>query len=367
LKNKTLEEYPWFCPEPFTNIMTSIGGSPKPCCHIDTKNWQGQDIVDFRKEFLNGSRDIIDKCCVRCIKQEEVGNKSFRQNYLQKFVDRNLDIDLENPPLLTMEYKAQNNLCNLRCNMCKPILSSSFAKENLALGKPINYKMNNKSHYEEISQPVYLKDLMELKLVGGETLAIAENYQIMEQCPSDVVLSITTNGTVTPKFNGKTIFDFIPKFKEVHMNVSIEFWGEKNNYLRFPSKWQTIMKNVKKFKSYKNCIVSHHVTVNALNIGHMLEIVDNTFCPISLDNLVYGDDEIYSVVSTPPSIREKYLDNYYKNYKKEIDHIISYLEDIEYDETQMWKMLQDIKDRDKYRGTCLIDILPEWKPYYEKL
>ena len=41
--------------------------------------------------------------------------------------------------------------------------------------------------------------------------------------------------------------------------------------------------------------------------------------------------------------------------------------DIEYDETQMWKMLQDIKDRDKYRGTCLIDILPEWKPYYEKL
>ena len=127
------------------------------------------------------------------------------------------------------------------------------------------------------------------------------------------------------------------------------------------------MKNVKKFKSYENCIVSHHVTVNALNIGYMSEIVDNTFCSISLDNLIYGDGEIYSVVSTPPPIREKYLDNYYKNYKKEIDHIISYLEDVEYDETQMWKMLQDIKDRDKYRGTCLIDILPEWKPYYEKL
>ena len=30
-------------------------------------------------------------------------------------------------------------------------------------------------------------------------------------------------------------------------------------------------------------------------------------------------------------------------------------------------MLQDIKDRDKYRGTCLIDLFPEWKKYYEKL
>ena len=31
----------------------------------------------------------------------------------------------------------------------------------------------------------------------------------------------------------------------------------------------------------------------------------------------------------------------------------------------MTRMLQDIKDRDKYRGTCLIDLFPEWKKYYE--
>ena len=46
----------------------------------------------------------------------------------------------------------------------------------------------------------------------------------MEKCSDDVVVRITTNGTVTPKFNGKDIFDYIPKFKKFIINVSIEFW-----------------------------------------------------------------------------------------------------------------------------------------------
>lgn len=362
-----IKDHPWFCPEPFTNLMTSIGGSLKPCCHIDVENWKGYDIESIRKEFINGGGDIIDKCCTRCIKQEETGNKSFRQNYLEKFLNRNLEIDLENPPLLTLEYKAQNNLCNLRCNMCWPMTSSGLAKENLALGKPIPEKMNNTAHYKRETPYIDLDGLLELKLVGGETLAIAENYEVMERCPPDVILNITTNGTVTPKFNGKDIFDYIPKFKEVNIHVSVEFWGNKNNYLRYPSKWRTITKNVKKFKSYINCNVEYQATVNALNVGYMNEFFDHSDCPVNIDNLVYGGGEIYSVVSTPPEIRDKYIEKYYTFYRKEIDHIISYLEDIEYDEEQMWMMLRDIKDRDKYRGTCLTDILPEWKSYYEKL
>ena len=38
---------------------------------------------------------------------------------------------------------------------------------------------------------------------------------------------------------------------------------------------------------------------------------------------------------------------------------------MEYDEKQMEHMLKDIADRDKYRGTCLTELFPEWKPYYE--
>lgn len=96
----------------------------------------------------------------------------------------------------------------------------------------------------------------------------------------------------------------------------------------------------------------------------MLEILDNADCPAVLGNLVWGKDEIYSIKSVPLSIREQYISKYYNDYRDETDKFISYLEDTEYDEVQMWKMIQDIKDRDKYRGTCLVDVFPEWEPYY---
>ena len=378
--DKKLEDYEWFCPEPFTNTSNSMTGSGEmniPCCHINSNKWnrrdKSEDIKSFRKEFLNGGGPLIDKFCTRCIKQEDSGNKSFRQNYLDNFSGKffhkkkELEENLDNPPLLTMEFRAQDNFCNLRCNMCKPILSSSLSKENLALGKPIHHKLNNNPRFKKESNIPNLENLLELKLVGGETLAISDNYKVMEKCSDDVVVRITTNGTVTPKFNGKDIFDYIPKFKKFIINVSIEFWGERNNYLRFPSKWERIMENVQKFKSFDNCEVKYHATINALNVGYMSDIIDNADCPIGLDNLVYGDNEIYSIVSVPPEIREQYLAKYYLDYRKETDAIITYLENIEYDETQMTCMLQDIKDRDKYRGTCLIDLFPEWRSYYEKL
>jgi len=377
---KKLEDYKWFCPEPFTNTMNSITGSGEmniPCCHINSNKWnrkvEGQDIKSFRKEFINGGGPLIDNVCTRCIKQEESGNKSFRQNHLDNFngkfahKKKELEENLDNPPLLTMEFRAQDNFCNLRCNMCKSILSSGLAKENLALGKPIHHRLNNNPRFKKESNIPNLENLLELKLVGGETLAIDDNYKVMEKCPADVVVHITTNATVTPKFNDKDIFDYISKFKEIHMNVSIEFWGDINNYLRFPSKWDRIMDNVKKFKSFDNCIVNYHATINALNVGYMLEIIDNADCPIAIDNLVYGENEIYSIVSVPPEIREQYLEKYYRDYRKETDTIITYLENIEYDKSQMIRMLQDIKDRDKYRGTCLTDLFPEWRNYYEKL
>jgi len=369
--NMKIEDYPWFCPEPFTNTMTAVGGLTKPCCVIDTKSWSGQSLDDFRKEFLGQPGELIEKCCAKCIHQERIGAKSQRQVSLENFSEGNkfghkkkqLEENLDNPPLLTMEWKAQDNLCNLKCNMCKPILSSTLAKENIALEKSIHPKMSG-ARYKGKNVFPDLSNIVELKLVGGETLAIAENYEIMEMCPPDVTLKITTNGTVTPKFDGKTIFNYIPKFKKVEINVSIEFWGERNNYLRFPSKWERIMKNVMKFKSFKNCAVSYHCTLNALNVGYMLEILDNADCPAVLGNLVWGKDEIYSIKSVPLSIREQYISKYYNDYRDETDKFISYLEDTEYDEVQMWKMIQDIKDRDKYRGTCLVDVFPEWEPYY---
>ena len=94
------------------------------------------------------------------------------------------------PKFLTMEYVAPSNYCNLRCNMCGPYNSSSLAKENQDIGLYNNYGMENfqdKSLIKETDNVEdyadILKNLVELKLVGGETLAIKENYDLILSNP----------------------------------------------------------------------------------------------------------------------------------------------------------------------------------------
>jgi len=47
--------------------------------------------------------------------------------------------------------------------------------------------------------------------------------------------------------------------------------------------------------------------------------------------------------------------------------LISYLTETPFDQRLHDRMIEDVAKRDKYRGTCLTDVFPEWKPYYEKL
>ena len=148
----------------------------------------------------------------------------------------------------------------------------------------------------------------------------------------------------------------MPHFKKIEFFVSIEFWGNKNNYLRYGSDWDIIMDNVLKFKKH-NINVSWHSTVNALNVGYLNEMpMEQEF-----NGLVEGMGEIYSIASVPPDIKDQYLK------KDNPEKIVSYLKDTEWDEKQMWNMLKDIQLRDRYRNTCLTDIFPEWKKYYDKV
>ena len=55
-------------------------------------------------------------------------------------------------------------------------------------------------------------------------------------------------------------------------------------------------------------------------LNFMLEVLDNADCPITLN--CWGKDEIYSIKSVPPSIRERYISKYYNDYRDEIDKYI---------------------------------------------
>ena len=397
---KKIEDYEWFCPQPFVNVYRGMTGHTAPCCtiknwYVPTKKFKENTSVhedhssalfeSLRQEFLNGgSGPLIDSCCTMCIKNEFAGKSSHRIQYMDRFINGDLqdrkeelelylDTDRSEPLIMSMEYKVQDNYCNLKCNMCRSINSSTLAAENIELKKsgytlptthelPVTWK--NKSHYKRKESfddiDHILKTLSNLQLVGGETLAIPKNYELLNHIielgvSSNINLHIITNGTMIPKIEGMTILDYIPYFKRVDFNVSIEFWGEKNDYLRYGSNWSDIITNVSKFKEH-GAYYHWTPTISALNIGYLNELPED----VALNGMVY-DVEIYSIKSIPPEIKELYLK------KNNPDKIVNLLKNTVWDENKMKSMLLDISLRDKLRGTCLTDVFPEWKPYYEKL
>ena len=412
---KKLEEYEWFCPQPFMNIVTDVFGKIKPCCVIKGNNaWDRDQTIEeysksdklkqFRKEMLEGGGPTVKSNCEVCIEQEKHSPESHRKTYngyldhqkpeLKKELEEYLETDMDTPFVRTMEWIAPTNFCNLRCHMCGSGNSSSIAKENQQIGQRNIPSLGNKTLYKNDEKAesfiqecddFVIDNLVELKLTGGETLAIKYNYDLMKRIvdrglAKDMDLRITTNGTLTPKFDGKDIFDYIPEFKECLINISIEGWGERNQYLRYPSKWDVIYKNAEKYASLPNTKVLFVSTINALNVGYLWEIAYGSqeimekhpgrFYPFSTGSLVWGRGEEYVITTVPPEIREEYINSYFSNwkseYKDDFKKIVDYLETVPYDEELMYEMIKDVKKRDLHRGTCLLDLAPEWKPYYEQ-
>ena len=417
-----IKDLEWFCPQPFVNTVATQDGVAKPCCVL--KEWpnrhlrdngimgpkglhESQLMKDFRNEFLTtGDGPMQKKYCQVCKEQEKhSATESHRLMYVDKFdeehgeykdhlekLEEYIDTDHSEPFYLTMEYNAPNNFCNLKCNMCGPYNSSTYAKENKAIGlytsgdatswlagKTWQNVEDDMTKYEEV-----LETVIQMKLVGGETLALPQNYELMDKAiemgvAKNMHLTITTNATLTPKM-GKLgdIFNYVPEFNGCQMNISVECWGDKNNYIRFPSKWEKIMHNVERFAKMPDTKILFATCVSSLNIGYLNEVADgvdilqeqepDVYNDFASGSLVFGGDNVYLITAIPLDIREQYLDRIYTRVKprhtKTFMKLANYLTDMEWDELHHKRMMNDVRARDKYRGTCLFDVFPEWEPYY---
>ena len=85
--------------------------------------------------------------------------------------------------------------------------------------------------------------------------------------------------------------------------------------------------------------------------------------------MVWGEWNKYTVSAVPLELREQYIQNYYENpntrYIKAYLKWISFLENVPFDVEKHRGMMLDIRARDKHRGTNLLDLWPEWEPYYK--
>ena len=262
------------CPLPWIHVTTSPMGAFRPCCNtqyklehegkrVDMRDGEtfesvlnGPAMQTVRQEMLEGKRPSV---CKPCYDVEDLGVKSYRQNYIENFSEH---VEFENDePVSILRYfdLKFDTTCNFRCRMCDPGSSNQIWEDIRILDYhrkhhfssksifPVNwesYKMEDKDNEKFFQEEKYqdvlnnIEHLRVLKCTGGEPFISKHFLSILEEAvkrdvAKNIELKLTTNGS---KFY-KPMLEILDKFKKVKLNISIDGTGTTYDYMRFPFKW----------------------------------------------------------------------------------------------------------------------------------
>jgi len=261
----------------YVNGKTLIG----PCCQSGriettdnkiTDQWNHIELLNLRQENLKDN--LPEKFCKSCIDPEAAGLKSRRQNQIEFYQNwnsigkkiRGLDLKL-------------SILCNLKCLICGPDLSTAWADDSRKLGKEVTiFPQYIKNLQFDMSDKSILEDLELVHFHGGEPLVDDKHLQVLEYLDDCGVLKncrVTYNTNSTHRVNDR-VLEFWNKAKIVELFFSIDDIGNRFEYQRNPAKWKTVNENLIWFK--ENISNNHlfYITsvVSYLNIWYLAELVE---------------------------------------------------------------------------------------------
>ena len=291
----------YFCSHLFTALSFDQRGQVRVCCnnYETPKDENGFPILVTDEDFsmvksLNSDvhtrirknilADKKDPGCIRCWQTEDNGAESYRTiwnnslatGFAEEMMIESMDSDgYIGDPYVTFLDFTMGNKCNLICRMCNIDNSNLWEKESKLLYKDKFKAPETNISVDErfLSDEFFEKNFMHLKKVnflGGEPLIIKEHTDFLKQCikhdiAKNMILFYTTNLTVLKD----ELFDLWSQFKHVYLGVSIDGYGEVDDYIRYPSKWGKLEKNIEKVSEWKkelNMDLQIHATFQALNI-----------------------------------------------------------------------------------------------------
>jgi sulfatase maturation enzyme AslB (radical SAM superfamily) len=209
--------------------------------------------------------------CSHCYDLEKQGILSARTQETVEWANRlnlsNID-DLDNLQHPVYYEVRPGNTCNLQCRTCGPDSSNLIAQEYKKINLITDY---HKKHYLNFDF-VKLENIKKLYVAGGEPTAMPEFYNFVEKCiqtkQTNFEFVVNTNGTkLSDKFKKQ-----LKEFSNFQFIISIDGLGELNHYIRWPSKWETIVDNVKYLKE-QNYPVSFNTTVSIYNIFQLYDLL----------------------------------------------------------------------------------------------
>ena len=292
------------CDLPFHHIATRPDGRVFPCCYFRWEETPADLTVNhkdpFNHPFLKDLRNKMLKDeyiegCSKCYKDEETSGRSMRQ-------DMNTVTHYGFPeegrgkvPKLTNIDLTFSNVCNNKCRMCGPELSTSWYSD----AKKLGIKHSGIIAKNTILDEYNLSELRFIKLLGGEPLMEeAKLIDLLKKCNrKELTLLLVTNATIRPKGE---LYDLLKEVKNVKVELSVDSYGKLNDFLRKGSEWDEVVDNIFWFIE-QGVNPSVHSVASIYNINLVHELI--SFCK----NLEL--DHQYVMVDGPDWMRPRNLPN----------------------------------------------------------
>lgn len=372
-----------FCPLLYTGIATDPSGGYRPCCRFrQTDSFRGS-LSDYKssemykkleQDFLTG---VWPKGCIDCEKNEERNGQSKRlreiANYKSKYKQ---ELDLNH--LKSIKYDLVDlrlsNKCNLGCLSCNP-KSSSLIFDELKKHTDDHLKhmeiIFNGVKELNLTTPYPDKEINKLfdcvdktsriYFTGGEPSIVKGALKFLQRLIDEgynetVVLEFNSNfQTYNPKF-----IDLLSHFPNGLMLPSIDAIGTRAEYIRYPSDWNQIQKNIKLFtEKCPTWKMRFAPTISILNIFYLDELVE--FCKknnydYSFINILFGP-EYFNITIMPDKWKDIALEKL--KHITEANGIRKYIYSKETNLDRLQACRTNLNRGDKIRNNDFRKVLPE--------
>jgi MoaA/NifB/PqqE/SkfB family radical SAM enzyme len=342
-----------FCIFPWMQLNFSTDGSAQLCCRAtrsiaDAKGvpltldrvpftdiWNSDHMVKTRKAMAEGRR-VAD--CQTCYVHERTQGTSLRKEvndaWLWQVAPEDRPAAIRSRIAQSVAERHQMNTppkklhlwfgshCNLQCRMCYATFSTRIAADPVHRSwspgspsaglSPDKRRFHDGRNWAESPSVVFgelfqdTSQLTSLAFAGGEPFLQAQIEPLLQllidrgRAPV-MHLYFSTNGTVYRE----SIVEKLRQFEKVTLAVSLDGPPAVNDYIRFPSRWDTVWANVLRFRDLGFPVVQVDPTFqayNALGLTDLLRRCDGEGLECILGNVLLFPEHLSTRV-LPASCR----------------------------------------------------------------
>lgn len=329
------------------------------------------------------------------MQEDTVGSspRTYLQNSITNNIINNFNSDGTvkkniNIPFIRVAINFYGNSCNLECYECSPVNSSSRMRVMSELKSDLDddkiysddfslrdlltpYNIKNIDQTNSIIENIlkYADIISSIEIVGGEPMLMKSHFNLLDRLieadkAKHIKLDYISNMTLM-KIN--KMEKYFKNFKYTNIQWSVDALNERNHWLRYPTDWDSTIKNVleiqRYFTKYKCGTIVGKITPSLLGIVSLKE----TYNWLKRRFLLESKLLIYSAIIDPKFLRTRNLPD---ELKEKIGNDVKIISEDFYndmmqprDENHFQLAIKYFDLLDKKRGTDWRSTFPEIAKY----